>query len=74
MNETKLTKLLKEAAAAHHLYEETLGAPDSSWPEWYAGYIMKHWADESCMGAAVDAIINSQEDSDAMKRFFADFY
>jgi hypothetical protein len=36
----KLAALLREAASAHHRYEETLGAPDPDWPTWYAKYLL----------------------------------
>lgn len=33
-----LTNALKEAAQAHHRWEEEHG-PDENWEEWYAGYM-----------------------------------
>lgn len=36
---TNLASRLREAADAHHKYEEGLGAPDPNWPVWYATYI-----------------------------------
>jgi hypothetical protein len=39
LTESKLTQLLKDAAAAHHVFEQGLGKADPNWPEWYAAYI-----------------------------------
>ncbi len=38
-DENELAQLLREAAAAHHSFEVTLGHPDEAWPEWYARHI-----------------------------------
>lgn len=41
LTKKKLAALLREAADAHHVYEEEeLGHPDDAWAEWYAAYIM----------------------------------
>lgn len=41
LTKKKLAALLREAADAHHVYEEEeLGHPDDTWAEWYAGYVM----------------------------------
>jgi hypothetical protein len=37
----QLARLLKEAEAAHAVYEKTLGKRDDAWQEWYADYIIK---------------------------------
>lgn len=34
-----LATALREAAAAHHEFEKTLGHPDADWASWYADYI-----------------------------------
>jgi len=39
-DEDDLAQLLREAAAAHHSFESTLGHPDQDWPEWYAKHIV----------------------------------
>lgn len=36
-----LAQRLREAAEAHHEYEQTLDKPDPSWPEWYAAYMAR---------------------------------
>ena len=36
----ELARLLKEAAEAHHDYEQQLGEPDENWPTWYAEFIL----------------------------------
>lgn len=41
LSKKRLAALLREAAEAHHVYEEEeLGHPDDAWAEWYAGYIL----------------------------------
>jgi hypothetical protein len=37
-----LASVLKDAADAHHEFEQTNG-PDPDWPRWYADYIEKHY-------------------------------
>jgi len=37
----RLAELLREAAKAHHGYEEELGRRDEDWATWYAGYILE---------------------------------
>lgn len=39
----ELAKLIKQAADAHHLYEqkELKGVRDEDWPTWYAQWILK---------------------------------
>lgn len=44
MNKQILAQLLKDAAAAHHVFEQQQGKPDANWPEWYADYIANHIA------------------------------
>jgi hypothetical protein len=39
-DEKQLAQLLREAAAAHHSFENTLGHSDENWPEWYAKHIL----------------------------------
>jgi hypothetical protein len=34
-----LAGLLRDAANAHHVYEQTTGKPDPDWAIWYASYI-----------------------------------
>lgn len=34
-----LERLLKDAAAAHHIYESNLSTTDEDWPAWYARYM-----------------------------------
>jgi hypothetical protein len=43
LTEKKLAELLSEASQAHHVYEQTLGHIDDSWPTWYAEYINNRW-------------------------------
>jgi hypothetical protein len=35
----ELERLLREAAAAHHVYEVSTGIEDPDWPKWYARFI-----------------------------------
>lgn len=37
---SQLAAALRDAQAAHHVYEETLGHADANWADWYAGYIV----------------------------------
>lgn len=37
-----LEQLLRDAEAAHSLYEVDLGHRDDNWPSWYARYIWDH--------------------------------
>jgi len=39
MTKEELAALLKEAAEAHHKFEETLGKADEDWPTWYANFM-----------------------------------
>ena len=36
----ELARLLREAAQAHHDYEQQLGERDEDWPTWYAEFIL----------------------------------
>lgn len=36
---SQLAEILRAAANAHRVYEQSLGHPDSDWPTWYAHYI-----------------------------------
>ena len=38
----KISKLLAQAGAAHHHFEQTIlnGVYDEDWPNWYAGYLL----------------------------------
>jgi hypothetical protein len=36
-----LADALKDAARAHHLYEQKTGKPDPQWAEWYALYTFR---------------------------------
>ena len=38
-NPSQLAEMLRAAANAHHVFEQSLGHPDSEWPTWYARYI-----------------------------------
>src|SRR5262245_19949461 len=40
----QIARLLTEAGAAHHYYEQTSlqGVYDQEWPAWYADYILNH--------------------------------
>lgn len=40
ISKERMTKLLREAAEAHHEYEEKVGERDDDWPAWYAEYIV----------------------------------
>jgi hypothetical protein len=46
MSEGELARLLREASAAHAVYEkETLsGVRDEDWAAWYAAYMLEHGA------------------------------
>lgn len=46
MGEAEIERLLREASAAHALYEkETLGGVrDERWAEWYARHMLEHGA------------------------------
>jgi len=46
--QTRLTKLLREAEAAHARYETQTGKRDEDWPAWYARHILEQ-ASESHM-------------------------
>jgi hypothetical protein len=37
----QLAEILRAAADAHHVYEQSLAHPDSDWPTWYARYIFE---------------------------------
>lgn len=41
LTKERLLSLLKEAAAAHHKYEQQLGREHKEWAEWYADYIIE---------------------------------
>jgi len=41
----ELAKLLREAEAAHGVYEQGLGHRDDNWPAWYAEFIVKKLRD-----------------------------
>ncbi len=36
---SQLAEILRAAANAHDVYEQSVGYPDSDWPTWYARYI-----------------------------------
>lgn len=36
----ELATILRDAAEAHHVYEESIGHADSDWPTWYAEYML----------------------------------
>jgi hypothetical protein len=36
---SQLAEILRAAANAHQVYEQSLGHPDNDWPTWYARYI-----------------------------------
>jgi len=38
---SQLAEILRAAANAHHIYEQSLGHSDSDWPTWYARYIFE---------------------------------
>ena len=40
MDTDRLTRLLEEAQAAHHEYEQSLDEPDENWARWYAEYVV----------------------------------
>lgn len=40
MTNVYMTELLKQAAAAHHEYEQQSGKPDAEWEKWYADFMM----------------------------------
>lgn len=48
MNHERISKLLSQAAAAHHVFEETVlkGVPDQEWPDWYAAYVIENRMNE----------------------------
>ena len=39
---SQLAELLRAAANAHDVYEQSLGHFDSDWPTWYARYIFNN--------------------------------
>ena len=41
-----LAAALRRAAAAHGEHEKRTGAPDSNWPDWYAGYMVSEQSGE----------------------------
>lgn len=38
----ELEKALREAAEAHHVFEDRTGQHDENWPHWYARHIVGH--------------------------------
>jgi len=44
MAEEAIARLLEQAQAAHHEYEESelQGVYDDEWPAWYAQYVIEH--------------------------------
>jgi hypothetical protein len=44
MGEGELARLLREASAAHAVYERDMlgGVRDEDWAGWYAGYMLEH--------------------------------
>ena len=44
INEEDLSRLLKNASAAHHIYEQGLGHADEDWAGWYAEFILAQTA------------------------------
>ena len=51
-----LTELLKDAATAHHKYEESLGKPHAEWAEWYAAYIFSKLNKIGCWRDAIKTL------------------
>jgi hypothetical protein len=41
LTDERLAELLREAEAAHAVYERELGHRDEDWPGWYARYILE---------------------------------
>jgi hypothetical protein len=47
VDQEQLAQLLREAAEAHHEYEQTLGERDDTWAEWYAEYLLERLDEET---------------------------
>lgn len=47
----RLAELLKEAADAHHVYEQERGEKDEDWHTWYAVYVLQELEKEQTEGA-----------------------
>ena len=45
---TELATALRRAATAHGEHEKRTGQHDADWPDWYAEYIVREQAGESC--------------------------
>jgi len=41
LTQEELAELLREAAKAHHAYEQGLAGRDEDWPGWYAAFILE---------------------------------
>jgi hypothetical protein len=46
----ELAAELREAEAAHRVYEQELGHPDEDWPTWYATFIVERLAQPRGIG------------------------
>lgn len=51
VTQDRLAALLKEAADAHHVYEEERGEEDEDWHTWYAAYVLQELEKEQAEGA-----------------------
>ena len=51
---TELTKLLTDAAQAHHTFEQTLGHADPQWQAWYAQWIVERTSRIQPLAAQLD--------------------
>jgi hypothetical protein len=57
-----LTRLLSEAAVAHHDFESRTGVKDESWPVWYARYVVSR-SQTSCPVVAASVAAAAPGDS-----------
>ena len=51
-----LAALLREVAAEHHAWEQSVmpeGHPDPTWPEWYAEWLLDHGVE---LGGSYEAL------------------
>lgn len=48
MNQESISRLLSQAASAHHRFEQTVldSGGDHEWQAWYAGYVIEHGLNE----------------------------
>lgn len=67
MTQADIARLLAEAQAAHHDYEETelQGVYDEEWPAWYATYVIEHGLSDK---------LAKPVSSDRLGRFLAESY